>query len=549
MAITRRLPEAAWVAFAMAVAQLPVLDRSLVPLDEGQAIQIGHRLVSGEALYRDVHTGVFPGVYWLTELLFRMFGTDALVLRWTQLAINTLTAVLLFVLARPLARGAAAWLVPLGYWVLVMLSFPVFTILTYSPLSLLAALGALVCCRRYIETARVIDGVATGALLGLSTIVKQNFGGLAVIAVLVSALWARREGRLAVVPVVRAFGLPVASGAVVAMCTAARLVTSGAWHAFVESTLVTIVSSQMDAFNQPLPPVFGPHPAGGVFYFLYSPGAMFTAMFQADPLSTTTTMSAVTRLGYGSAYLALGLVPWLAWRLGRHSDAEVRITARVVLPFTVLMFFGIFPSAIWSHLAAIYPPLLIALASGLSLSLAALHRWSRRIERVAYYVGIAAIAGIVVLTVRLELLTRRAFAEPLELPFAEVHVATRDAQLYRAANAFLTQCAPASEPVFVAPYMPILYVTSGRPNATPYDLLISTDVKEDVVLDRLEEGRVNCVVFNPQMYVQFAPFETTFPKLARYLNDQFQEVGNVSVGDAEWKFLRRRDASPLGQRS
>jgi len=542
--MVRSLSETAWVAVVMALAQLPVLDRTLVTLDEGQATQIGHRLASGEALYRDVHTGVFPGVYWLVELLFRTFGTEVLVLRWAQLAVNTLIGVLIFVLARPLARGGAAWLAPLGYWVLVILSFPVFTMLTYTPLSLLAALGALFFCRRYVEEARISDGIATGALLGLSTIIKQNFGALALLAVLVSALWTRREGRLAHVPLLRAFAVPVAAGATVAILAIGRLVASGAWPAFLESTMVTIVSSQMDAFNQPLPPLFGAHPEGGVFYFLYGPGGLFGAMFQGDRLATTTTISAMVRLGYGCAYLALALAPVLAWRLAGHRDTQVRITARVVLPFAVLFFLGIFPSAIWSHLAAVYPPLLILLAAAVSLALATLDRHSPRLARITRYVGASVLVIVVALTARLELGIRRAFAEPLQLPSAGVNVAPRDAVLYRAADEFLRQCAPEGEPVFVAPYMPLLYVTSSRANATPYDLLISIDVHETVVIDRMQSEGVNCVVFNPQMYVQFAPFEETYPKLSAYLSAEFAEVGKVTSGDAEWKFLRRRATPP-----
>jgi hypothetical protein len=542
MATARYVPETVWVAAIMTLAQLPIVDRTLVTLDEGQATAIGHRLASGEALYRDVHTGVFPGVYWLVEALFRVFGTDVLVLRWGQVVINTLIAVALFVLARPLARGCAAWLAPLGYWVLVVLSFPVFTMLTYTPLSLLAALGALVFCRRYVESARLIDGVATGVLLGVSTVVKQNFGGLALLAVLVSAIWTRREGRLAEVPLVRAFGVPIAAGACVAILAVARLAASGAWPAFVEATFVTIVGSQMDAFNQPLPPVLGPHPDGGVFYFLYGPGALFGAMFQGDPLATTTTISAMVRLSYGSAYLALVLTPLLAWRFSQDRDPGARIAARVVFPFALIFFPGIFPSAIWSHLAAVYPPLLVVLAAALSLWLATLERWSGPAARMTRYAGVAVLALVVVLTARLQAGIRRAHAEPLLLPSAGVYVTSRDATLYRAADGFLRDCAPDGEPVFVAPYMPMLYVTSGRANATPYDLLISIDVKETAVIDRLQSAHVNCVVYNPQMYIQFAPFETTFPTLMTYLSTEFEEVGNISAGDAVWRFLRRRSA-------
>lgn len=534
-----RVPAPAWVALLVTLAQLPILDRTVVTLDEGQVTAIGHRLASGQVLYRDVHTGLFPGLYWLVDVLFRIFGTEVLVLRWTQLAVNTATAVLLFVLARPFARGAAAWLVPLGYWVLVVLSFPVFTMLTYSPLSLLAALGALVFCRRYVVGARVADGLATGVLLGLCTVFKQNFGALALVAVFFSALWARRQGRLAEVPLVRAFAIPVAGGAAVAALAALRLALSGAWPAFYEATFVTLVGSQMDAFNQPLPPLFGSHPDGGPFYFLYAPGAVFGAMFQGARFATIGAMSMLVRVGYGSAYLALLLAPVLAWRYARHPDVRVRVLARFLFPFAVLFFPGIFPSAIWSHLVVVYPPLLVVLAAATSWLLEVLDRRQRVVARGVRLAGCAAILAIVVMTGRLELGTRRANAEPLGLPSATLHVAPRDAVLYRESTTFLRECAAAGEPVFVAPYMPLLYVTSGRPNPTPNDLLISIDVKEDVVLDRLKASGVRCMVFNPQMYVQFQPFERTYPKLAEYFATAFEEVGEARVGDTAWKFLRR----------
>jgi hypothetical protein len=332
------------------------------------------------------------------------------------------------------------------------------------------------------------------------------------------------------------------SGAAVAAFAIARLVMTGSWAAFINATFLTIVGSQMEAFNQPLPPVFGAHPEGGVFYFLYGPGGLFGAMFQGDRLATTKTISAVVRLGYGGAYFALALAPILAWRLARHPDRHVRISARIVFPFAVLFFLGIFPSAIWSHLAAVYPPLLVVLATAAWLTLRALERRMAFAARAVRYAGAAVLVIVVVLTARLEFGIHRAFAEPLSLPSAAVHIAPRDVVLYRAADKFLRECAAEGEPVFVAPYMPLLYVTSGRPNPTPYDLLISTDVQESIVLERLESAGVSCIVYNPQMYVQFAPFDQTFPNLAKYLATRFAEVGNVKSGDAEWKFLRRTGA-------
>jgi hypothetical protein len=527
------------VALASALVQLPMFDRTIVSLDEGQLTAIAHRLANGEALYRDIYTGIFPGIYWFSELLFRIFGTDVVVLRWSQLAVNAMTAALLFELARPLVRGRAHWLAPVGYWVLVVASFPALTMLGYSSLSLVSALGALVFVRRYVEGGLVRDGIGAGLLLGLCTLFKQNFGAIALLSVFLSALWCRRQGRLAEVSSVRAFAVPVVAGAVVAAAATLRLFAQGSFDQFVEATFLTIFASQKEAFNQPLPPVFGPHP-DGIFVFLYGPGALFGAMMRGDSLVTPAVISWAVRAGYGSAYLALAFVPLLAFGLGqRDPRPDVRIAARAVLPFAGLFFLGIFPSAIWSHLAAVYPPLLIVLAAAASISLATLRGLAPAIAAVAKPAGALALLMLVALTARFEMGIRSDFGEPLMMPAASVHVSRREANLYRAAQDFLTTCARDGDPVFVAPDMPLLYVTSGRANPTPYDLIIPGDVRESVILERLRTSGVACVVLNPSMYVQFAPFEKLFPGLADYLATRFDVVRTHKVQGAEWRFLRK----------
>jgi hypothetical protein len=347
------------------------------------------------------------------------------------------------------------------------------------------------------------------------------------------------------VPMWRAFAVPILAGAVVAIAAAIRVVAEGAWPAFFEATFLTILHSQVEAFNQPLPPVFGAHPHGGLFVFLYGPGALFGAMMRGDPLATPHLISWIVRVGYGSAYLALALVPVLAFAIAhRDPRPNVRIATRVVLPFAFLFFFGIFPSAIWSHLAAVYPPLLIVLAAAFSLGLRMLRRSSATASIVARRAAIVALAIVVALVTRVELGIRSAFAEPFLLPAATLRVSRREASLYRAAHDFLSTCAAAGEPVFVAPDMPLLYVTSGRPNATPYDLVIPGDVRESVILERMKASGIACVVLNPSMYVQFAPFEKLFPGLASWLDEEFETVRSNRVQGAEWRFLRRTRGGP-----
>jgi len=94
----------------------------------------------------------------------------------------------------------------------------------------------------------------------------------------------------------------------------------------------------------------------------------------------------------------------------------------------------------------------------------------------------------------------------------------------------------------VATDMPILYLASGRRNPTPYDLVIPGDIREDVLLEAVEAAGVDCIVFSPKMYAQFAPFEELFPRVAAYLSEQFVTVGTTTIQQNGWQFLRRRGA-------
>ncbi|MBI5504740.1 MAG: glycosyltransferase family 39 protein [Deltaproteobacteria bacterium] len=543
-AFWRRIPETIRTAVVAALAQIPFVDRSVVSLDEGQVTAIGQRLLSGEVLYRDVYTGIFPGIYWLAAALFRVFGTDVLVLRWTQLVVNAATAACLLALVRPLAPGRARWLVPIGYMILVVVSFPVFTMLAYSSLSLLAALCALLMARRYLATARPLDGVLTGLSLGVCVLFKQNYGALALLAVFASLVWNRRDSALADKPLLRALAFPVLGGSSIGATAALAIACSGAFPSFVSCTLLTIFRGQIEAFDQPLPPVFGSHPStDGRFLFLYSPGLLFGYLVRGHPWGSPRVISLAIRAGYASAYFALAIAPLCAWRLSRHRDAEVRRTARAVTLFAPVFFLGIFPSAIWSHLVAVYPTLLLIDAAAITLVLRAI-----RTRRPAVASGLTKVAatfgGVILLVGAAAMLDlRRWYSEPMRLPGATLRVSRREASLYRNADDFLRACAPPGTAVFVAPDMPLLYVTSARTNPTPYDLVIPGDVRDEVLVAGLRDRRVDCVVLNSRMYVQFASFERLFPRLAQYLQTNFANIRELNVEGTAWEFLRRKRPS------
>lgn len=543
-----RLPvDPAFLAFLLgALLQLPIVDHGHVSLDEGQLTAIGKRLVEGEYLYRDVYTGIFPGVYWLTEGLFRVFGVDALVTRYAQLVANALLAAAVFRTTMRMGSATTAWMSWLAVIALVYVSFPALSILAYSTVSLCFTLEAGLAAADYARSGRRRDGIRTGLLLGFATLAKQNYGALALLSVGAGLLWSRKRGPLAQRSLVSAAAPVIGSGACLAASAVVYLSATESLGAFWEATLVTLLGNQLTAFNQPLPPVFGAHPRDGLFLFLYSPGVLFHYLVQGLPglggVAFVEVISLAIRVGYGSALLAIAVAPILLWRRLRREPGTEVVDARVLIPLCAVMFFGIFPSAIWSHLAAVLPAQIPLLALiGESLAFAVVGRLLPPVRRVAVR-GAAVMLTLVVAgaVARMGYDIRAWTPHSFGLVGASLFVSSRDHHLYGEAMSFLRQCARDDETVFVAPDMPILYVASDRRNPTPYDLVIPGDVRDELLVQKIELAGTRCVVYSTKMYPQFESLPVLFPKLYALLRNAFEVRGAAEYDDARWEFMVRR---------
>ena len=141
-------PSSAWggmtlLAGLAILAQLPLYDRSLVPMDEGHLLAASDALAAGKRLYADIHTGIFPGIYWVAAALLEWLGRDALVLRGAALVTNSVTALALYAIGRRMVAPYWAWLPPLLYLALIVVSFPVLSMFNYSTLAVALGLLAL----------------------------------------------------------------------------------------------------------------------------------------------------------------------------------------------------------------------------------------------------------------------------------------------------------------------------------------------------------------------------------------------------------------------
>jgi hypothetical protein len=540
------LPVAGIALLALAL-QCSIHDRSAVPMDEGHLASAASRILGGELLYRDIHTGIFPGVYHLTALLFSLFGSDLLVTRWVQVCLNAAIAVCLWLVASRVVRSLWALVPPALYLFLVVVSFPVLTMLNYSALSLVFALFALLFLLRYLERARAADGVALGLLVAATAVTKQNLGVLVFIALLIGVLWGWRTSGLARRSLVSGLAPIAAAIGAVALAAVGYFVVTGTLGDLLDATLFSLGGSQFRFFSNPIPPLVGPHPVDDPrFTFLYTPPVLFNYLMRGEtllgqPMSPLFRGLSI-RLSYGLPIAVLVATPVVLLLTGRESTPAVRNQARVIVVFAWLYSLGIFPSAIWSHLAFVAAPVLLVSALLGDRVESALRRRGRVAARIWVALAAAIVAGGVVAAARMSGDIRRWYPVPIGLPRASLFVSADQAELFRHANAFIESCAGKEDPIFVAPDIPLLYFISDRRNPTPYDLTIPGNVDGPLIVERLEASRTRCVVFNPRMYPEFPPFGDLFPDLSRYLGRAYRRTEIIRGKGTEWHGLVRRGA-------
>lgn len=540
----RRELVAAAVGLLALFAQLPSLNRGAVPLDEGQLVAIADRILAGEVLYRDIYTGIFPGIYYVTAALFGVFGEDVVVTRWAAALVNAGIAVGLYLVGARAMRPAWALLAPALYVALVPFAYPALTMFNYSPLAMVLAVWALVFLLRYLEGARLRDAALSGLMLGACGLVKQNFGALASLAVAIGLAW----GRLGNGPLARRslLGgiLPIVLCAVApALLALAALAGAGALPAFLHDTVSALGESQLEAFDDPIPPIFGSHPQDdGRFVFAYTPSSLYAYLLLGKKLfgvgMSPELRSAAIRLAYGGA-LATLLGGALLLGLDRRDAPAERRAARCVVVFAGLLFLGIFPSAIWSHLAYVLAPVLLLFALVAERVASAAGRVGPALGR-AVAVGCAAFcAAALAVGVHISVDLRGWYPEPLGVERGSLYVSSDQRALLGGAARFLTSCAQPAEPVFVAPDMPLVYFLADRRNPTPYDLIIPGAIDGALIVQRLVSTQTSCIVYNPVMYLQFAAFDELFPEVAAHLASDYRRETVIAGAHASWWGLVR----------
>ncbi|MFT5441994.1 MAG: hypothetical protein ACI8W3_001036 [Myxococcota bacterium] len=545
-----RLFALAVVVIAIAL-QLPTYDRAIVPMDEGHLAAVAGWLQTGKLLYRDLHTGVFPGIYHLTAVLFAIVGENLVVARIAEVcAITTIALCLWLVGVRTIGKGWAI-VAPALYLALVPIAFPVLAMFNYSSLALTLSIVSFYLLVRLLDEGERGVAIALGTTLALAVFSKQNFGALTFIAVLIGLIANRKHSALAE----RSWAailLPIAaSGIAVTLCFVAYFVATGTLFDFLNATVIQLGGNQLESYNNPIPSVLGHLPVDdGRFIFMYSPPYLFNKMLHGEAILGTGIdehlLSLTIRLSYGIPLAGLigGVFVW--WFDVGNQGVRDRRNTRITVLFALLFFLGIFPSAVWSHLAFILAPVLFLLGllgarCDRALSIRKPSASTAFRATAAGLVGFASLLGMMASAD-----IARWNPVPLDLPRGDVYVSQSQADIYRNASIFVEQCAEEDEAIFVAPYMPVVYFLTGKDNVSRYDLTIPGDVDGQLIIDSLEADQTRCIVYNPVMYPEFPPFRVLFPELDVYIKQHYRPATRIEGGDETWVGLVRKGSQGRG---
>ncbi len=518
-------------------AQISIFDRNFVSMDEGHLALASSRLLAGDVLYRDIHTGIFPGIYAVTSGLFALFGEELLVTRIAQIAGNVVTVLLLWLVGLRIVPPRWAALPPLLFIALVWIAFPVLTMFNYSALAGTLGLAALFATIRYLERGRSVDALAIGILVAACLFTKQNYGALAAVALGAAIGLGRRHSALRDTKLLAALLPIVLSGTAFLVLAIGWLAATGTLSAWVDSTLFSLVGSQLQGFANPIPPILGAHPeADPRFVYLYIPSSLFDYLLRGDRFLGMAIepglIGAAIRLFYGLPIAALVAAPaWLAWRPG-----ERRAGTTTVVVFAVVFFFGIFPSAVFSHLVYVLAPILLLFAwLGFRIEGLLAGSFARAWAFSAWALVILVVAACATIPGHV----RETYSSPSGLPHVGIQVSADQAQIHEQALRFIHDCARPGEPIFTLPILPVLYLSSGHPNPVKWDLLIPGAIDQEAIVEALEAQAVRCIVRQRDMNPEFPPLPELYPALDRYIAAHYRKRRPLVGGEQLWHGLVR----------
>jgi len=508
------------LAALSSLVQIPFLERGISFYDEGSILAIADGLRHGAVMYRDHVTPTAPLTYELMRVLFDVFGPSLLVGRAFQAGVFTICTLLVYGILRQFTDVRPALLGAVAMLPVKTLGFPLWTIVNYSQLALLFCLAAVLTMLRYIATRRLWWLGATGLVVGLTTITKQNLGafvGLTVAATLTLDALRDREGTVSrwfsdAAVLFAGFLPPVAA-------IAAVYAAQGALGAAVERALFGL-SYLTQAYGLPFPVPLGRVGIGEVmFTYFPSPLAQLgwrgELNFEESPALYFSVVHAV-QVAYVLPLLALVLATGVVLRGWIRGMPRAEWSGWVLMVlFSAVAYASMLYRPDWTHLLNVAPALLIPLVLVVD-RIARTRRWVRGAAGGALGLWLLAGAGAAVAIFA-------AYDTPVDTPRGRLLAPPIEAETTRRLLAHLATD-PAADEVILLRAEPLFYFLADRRMPTAFDLVMpgllgpgdDARIRDDLL-------RVDQVVYNPKrMLTVPAPLTEYAPAVAATLADRFR---------------------------
>jgi hypothetical protein len=474
-----RLLQAALLALGAALAAFTIL-QGIAPHDEGLMLQAGARIAHGQWPYRDFWSNYPPGQPLVLAGLQKLFGSSLLAWRVLVIAVDAVVALL----AYRLTRRRAPELYALGAWLAVAgaLAYP--SLPGPNPPALALALGALLAARRR-------PGLA-GVLAGLTCLFRFEIGVATIVGVALEAPPGRRA---------RAVASAIA-WALVALAPFFVVDPGAMFHDTIGFYAIQGLQ------RVPFPLAFhGPARPSKLIEF-YIPLILVVGLaLWAVAAAVALARRQPSARDLGSWSLApLGVVG-LGYLLGRTDEFHL-VPLSVVLAMMLA----------WAAAAA--PPALRA-ALAVALALIAVHGVERRAGQALHPPRLAAVPG----------------------PAGDgVQTSPGDAQALRRLRRELARLTRPDAPIFVAnPRFdrvsagdPLLYLITGHPNPTRYDVMqpgvVTTAPVQRQIIASLRRSHCRVVVrWLDRRATLNAPPSSGVHLLDRYLTAHYRPVARYGV--------------------
>ncbi len=521
--------------------QIPLHNRSAVFNDEGCIFNLSENVLNGTVLFKEKPSYVFPGIFYVLALLYKIFGVSFLISRYAAAVLFSLMAILIFLISRQLMEEWLAFSITLVFVAHRVWAFPVWTLMGYATFSIFFLGITLLLLFRFDQKPRLVTVFLAGLSVAIATMFKQDYGVFAGMGFFFYLLlWPSLQRRDAGAPATDSSRLKLATtyvlgGMVVCVPYFTYLVWIGALDEFLQITFViplTLETTRETTKLIPLLPLFRQDEYLRDNWLQYAPAVTFLRLLQCQITgiapgflyAKTPVWDLLLKLIHYLPYFTLLGVGGLLGRqyLKRELSSRFRKTTAVLL-FGVSIFLTQHKPFDYAHLMQMYMPVFLLVGCLIS----AFHNKISSRRKLLYPVlggmGILLVFYFYHTVVGVHFLVRT-FSHKLEGPRAGIYLREQDRDACADAVRFIQENTSPEEPIFVVPYHSLFYFLSQRHNPTKFELLWPVKVFPDMdqeTMRILDEKRVKYIVKVPIARAGLGSFEEIAPEIAQYVEEKY----------------------------